>query len=527
MSIQDRYKSYIQLQIKKQYDNMQKTTCRRKLNTGHLTQQLQTMSNERYLELHSLIIEADIKSLHKHIFEHAFSIKELVIFYLKRILQFNAAINSVLELNPDVIEIAETMDLKLAKGDFKGKLFGIPVLLKDNIGTGDKLHNTAGAKALEYSQCDDDAYIVKRLRESGAIILGKTNLTEWANCMSSNPANGYSALGGQTKNAYGKYDVGGSSAGSAVATSLCLAAFSIGTETEGSILYPANQNAIVGFKLSTGLWSKNRIIPISSRMDTAGPMTRTVYDAAIVIGELVGVDVNDSDTLLVKHSSKDFTQYLVKDGLKGIKIGLVINENLYNLRYGDKEILNRVVSELTMLGAIVKLVTLPSDIKVPEYFNFLMHDFKHGVNKYLKENTRENSDLTLSKIIDYNNIDLANRAVYGQDVLESANKAEFSNSNMETLAKQVQNNSRAILDKCLAENNVDMLLSLSVALSSYYATAGYPAITVPAGFRDNGEPVGITLVAKLFNEDLLLKAAYSYEQGTKHRTKPCVNKLQV
>lgn len=383
------------------------------------------------------------------------------------------------------------------------------------------MHNTAGAAALENSKSDRDAFIAEKIRKAKGIILGKANLSEWANFMSNDSSNGYSALGGQTHNPYGSFDVGGSSSGSAASVAASFAPLSVGSETAGSMIYPSSQNSVVGLKPSLGLLSRDRIIPIAEAQDTAGTIGKNVKDSVILFNELVGFDTNDIETEKAKeYESIDYTKFLDKDGLKGMKIGLLVDDMVnFHYRKGDKEILDKVVEDVKALGAEVIEVKAGEKAFKVDYMNVLLHGYKNDVNQYLK-NIGSQEIKSIEDVIKFNKEDLENRATYGQDLIEMAQENNFTE---EEIKKEIENNRKAAgdaIDMTLKDNGVEVLLTLSNYFSGVYAPAGYPAITVPAGYRESGEPIGITLIASKFEEGKLIKAAYSYEEGTKNRKEP-------
>ncbi|GMQ57799.1 amidase family protein [Vallitalea sediminicola] len=512
-------------QSKKQVEKQEKdikTTAKRSLDFSAFDTSLDKLDDKRYKMIEKLVVESDITSIQKSVESGDLTYEELTLFYIKRIKEMdNNKLNTVLQLNPDAIIIAREMDEKKNNGVKLGNLQGIPVLLKDNIGTGDRLNNTAGAKVLEDSSSDRDAYIVKKLREAGAIILGKANLSEWANFMSIDSSNGYSALGGQTHNPYGNFDVGGSSSGSGAGVSANFAALAIGTETAGSIISPSSQNCVVGIKPTVGLWSRDRIIPLAIDLDTAGPIARTVKDAAILLGELVGKDENDIATSDAP-SKTDYSKYLVGNGLQGMSIGIVTNKEVTSsYRNDDNDNINRIKDELINLGADVKNIELDEKaFKVDEHVDIMAYEYKTGVEKYLNEIGDNAPVKAIEEITGFNNRDLENRAYYGQYFIEKARDITMTEEeNIEFLSHNRLNTSSAI-DEALEDNKVDVLISLNNYLSGIYPIAGYPAITVPAGYRESGEPVGLTITSTKFSEGILIKTAYAYEQGTKHRKQP-------
>src|SRR6056297_1948131 len=328
-------------QVVKQYDMEMKTKYKKNLDFSPFEKALDNFSEKRYQELKCHIIEKPITEIQNSLKEDIFTVEELVLFYLKRIKKYSRKYNPLIELNPDALTIAREIDIKRQEGEINSLISGIPIILKDNIGTKDKMHNSAGSVILKNSKVLEDSPVAKKFKENGGIILAKANMSEWAYYMSSEGVCGYSALGGQTKNPYGKFDVGGSSSGSAVTTALNLAAATLGSETCGSIVYPSNQNNVVGLKPTLGLWESDRIIPIAPSFDTAGPMTKFVEDAALLTYLLTGNEDFKDD---------DFYKNLNLDN-DNLKIGVVLKDEKKNylgkansiLRDEDKAILNKAM----------------------------------------------------------------------------------------------------------------------------------------------------------------------------------------
>ncbi len=446
-------------------------------------------------------------------------------FYLQRIAQWDQSgpsLNSVAELNADALAIAEAVDA----GAVRGPLHGIPVMVKDNIDTGDKMHTTAGALALAESYAATDAPLVLRLRRAGAVLLGKTNLTELANFMSDHMPNGYSGRGGQVLNPYGPgtLDTGGSSAGSGVAVSAGLVPLAIGTETSGSILSPASQNSIVGIKPSLGLVSRTGIIPIAHSQDTAGPMTATVRDAAVLLGVIAGPDPADPITLASPFGEgHDFTQYLDTKGLGGSRLGLAGKSYQEEWTESDRVVMMQALADLRSLGAEVA-----EDVTLPEYegisYEVLIHEFKVGLNAYLRQLGPMASVHSLRELIQFNHRHAAKALKYGQSILLESEatrgtllESRYWERRQADLAWSRQNG----IDAVMNAYRLDALLFYGNYGADIAARAGYPSITVPAGYRgDDGKPVGITFTGRRFSEPLLLRLAYAYEQGTHRRKAP-------
>ncbi|TAL78793.1 MAG: amidase [Bacteroidetes bacterium] len=470
-----------------------------------------------------------------------YSVKEVVNTYIDRIIEIDKngpQLNSVIEINPDAMQIAEELDRELTAGKIRGPLFGIPVILKDNIDTHDRMPTTAGATVLSNSFPLKDSYVAKKLREAGAIIIGKSNLSEWANFRAMMSSSGWSGVGGQTKNPYVlDRNPCGSSSGSGVAVSANLCMLAIGTETNGSIVCPSNNNGIVGLKPTVGLISRSGIIPISFTQDTPGPMGRTVEDVAIALGALTGVDSTDSKTVASKGKYQtDYTKYLKKDGLTGKRIGLLKK----SMGFSDKvdTLMIKAIAFLKVSGADVVEVEFPKGEKYEDAsFEVMLYEFKDGLNKYFAGLGKEAPVKSLKELIEFNKSDSVELRYFDQKLLDSAEKkgslesAEYKKA----LALMTKATREDGIDKLMIEKKLDALIAPTGSpawktdlllgdhfvggSSSLAAISGYPAITVPMGFIDN-LPVGITFFGRAWNEPLLLAIAYSYEQGTKHRKVP-------
>lgn len=449
------------------------------------------------------------------------SSRQLVLNYMERIALYDKSgpkLNSVLELNPDAVYIAEAMDRERAKGKLRSPLHGIPILIKDNINTHDKMRTTAGSIALDDNFAPYDAWIVKKLREAGLIIMGKTNMTELANYMSYTMKNGYSSRGGQVINPYNpEGDVWGSSSGSAVAMSANLCALAIGTETDGSIIWPSHMNGTVGLKPSRGLVSRTGIIPICTAQDTAGPMTRTVADAAALLNIIVGEDPEDPSTWC-RNIPEDYTAYLDKDGLKGLRLG--INRGYYDdFSQEQKDIAEKAYKAMESCGAeLVQDVNLPhlrSDASV------LLYEFKMCLNAYLASNPHLRCR-SLKDMIDYYGAHPQEGLKYGMSILLDA---QYNTSGNCTDPKYILDKAKCQREaqeegllKLMDENNLDVLICPGITDCS--PISGYPSIIVPAGYSSDNMPFGITFVGRPFSEPTLIAAAYAFEQATHARKAP-------
>ncbi|WP_391117021.1 amidase family protein [Psychrobacillus sp. L3] len=454
--------------------------------------------------------------------------KELIMYYLHRIAKYDqggSRINAVLEINPDAIFIAEALDHERKVMGSRGPLHGIPILLKDNIETSDSMHTSAGTIALENHISAHDAFLVERLRKAGAVILGKANMTELANGMSSEMLAGYSARGGQVKNPYGDENlfVGGSSSGSAVAVAANFTVLSVGTETDASILSPATQNSVVGIKPTVGLISRTGIIPFTYSQDTAGPFARNVSDAAILLGALTGVDTLDPATLKSDGQSlQDYTIYLDSNGLKGARIGVFKLTSNESDEY-DEELFNSAIQTLGEEGAIVI-----QDIEIPSFhrewsWGVSLYELKHSLDNYLSKLPPQLPVHSLSELILFNKR-LGEKALkYGQDKLEKREHFPNTLRNPEYLNARLEDiyfSQEQGIDFALKKYDLDAILFPSYIGSTICAKAGYPSIAIPAGYMKSGRPFGVTFAGTAFSEGILIKLVYAFEQATKHRRSP-------
>ncbi|WP_112181965.1 MULTISPECIES: amidase family protein [Paraliobacillus] len=470
------------------------------------------------------IEEATIKELQNELEYGNITSKQLVQLYLDKINEHNLngpKLNAVRQTNPDALAIAEQLDKERSK-ETNGLLYGIPIIIKNNINTRDQMATTAGSLALQHNYPEEDAFIVKKLREAGAIILATANLTEFANFMAYEMPNGYSSLGGQVLNPYnpGVFDVGGSSAGTGSAIAANFATAGIGTETSGSILSPASSNSLVGIKPTIGLVSRTGIIPISHSQDTAGPMTRTVEDAAIMLTVMAGQDESDSSTKNFPGNDTDYTSSLLEDGLKGSRIG-IDRSTFAELSEEEVTVIEEAIATIKQQGATI---IDPIKIHTPELDMVVMkHEFKHDLNKYLKTVSEDVSVKNLKDIIAFNQQNNELALKYNQELLEDSEAMSDDPTDpayLESRAMDLKYSRELGIDAVMEKHNLDAILSPNNWGASLPAKAGYPSITIPAGYTDEGKPVGITFSAKAFSEQILIKLGYSYEQATKHRIEP-------
>ncbi len=462
--------------------------------------------------------------------------------YLRRIEETNRqgpALRAVLEVNPDALAIARELDReRKAKGP-RGPLHGIPVLIKDNIDTHDRMTTTAGSLALLGSIPPRDSFVAQKLREAGAIILGKANLSEWANFRGERSSSGWSGRGGQTKNPYAlDRNPSGSSSGSAVAASANLCAAAVGTETDGSIIAPATQCGVVGIKPTVGLISRSGIIPISKSQDTAGPIARTVMDAAILLGALTGVDPRDEATESSRDKAhKDYTPFLKADGLRGARIGVA--RRFFRSNMITAKLLESVLEQMKSLGAT--LVDFTDDIGRggAGEWEVLQYEFKDGINAYLAALGPNAPMKTLEDLIDFNETNKERELkFFGQETfLKAQAKGPLTEqAYLDALARCRRLSRDEGIDAVMDKNQLDAIVGPAGGpagptdhiygdresgggSASPAAVAGYPNITVPAG-NIQGMPVGISFFGRAYSEPTLLKFAFAFEQATKARQAP-------
>jgi amidase len=484
--------------------------------------------------------EETISSLQEKLTSGKYTSQQLVELYLERIDNIDKKdfkLNAIIEINTDAVSIAKEMDNERSEGKTRGTLHGIPVVIKDNIDTADKMQTTAGSLAMIGNIASNDAFVVKKLREAGAIIIGKTNLSEWANFRSTQSSSGWSSRGGQTKNPYFlDHNPCGSSAGSGVAVSANFCVVAVGTETDGSIVCPSSVSGVVGIKPTVGLISRSGIIPISKTQDTAGPMARTVKDAAILLGVLSGIDDKDLITNeSVGKNFKDYTKFLDLNALKGKRIG--IEKKPQGNNQFINALLDNAVNLLKQKGATIIEIDYIDKINAlgDAEFEVLQYEFKDGLNHYLS--TANAKVKSLKDVIDFN---LANEdkamPYFKQEILETSNlKSGLNEKNYIDALNKSHNGSKMILDSVFLENKLDAICGITMgpacsidliygdrwgySLTTPAAASGYPHITVPGG-KVYDLPVGISFFGTSYSEPKLIGIAYAYEQASKNRMKP-------
>jgi amidase len=489
--------------------------------------------------------EESISTLQEKMTSGKYSAEQLTKIYLDRIDAIDKkgpAINSVIELNPDALSIAKSLDEERKSGKTRGPLHGIPILIKDNIDTADKMQTTAGALAMQGHIASKDAFVVKKLREAGVVILGKTNLSEWANFRSTKSCSGWSSRGGQTKNPYIlDHNPCGSSSGSgaAVAANLCVVA--VGTETDGSVTCPASTNGIVGIKPTVGLISRSGIIPISATQDTAGPMGRTVKDIAILLGAMAGID--EADAITKESNGKiqpDYTKFLDPNALKGKRIGVEKktqgdNQYMHALQQKALDLLKQQGAEVIEIEYLDKINKLGDS-----EFLVLQYEFRNGVNKYLSNGNATMK--SLADVIEFNkkNADKA-MPYFKQETLESSDKKQdLDSKEYKDALHKSHVESKEIIDGVMSQNKLDAICGLTmgpacsidvvygdrwgdVFLTTPAAITGYPHISVPCGMIYD-LPVGLSFFGPAYSEATLIGIGYAYEQASKNRVVPTFKK---
>ena len=467
----------------------------------------------KYESYKELILERSIPEIQKSVIEGKLTYYDLTLFYLSRIylIEFDDKLylNSIISINKDVLKIAKERD-KNSKGEINS-IYGIPILLKDNIGF-DKLPTTAGAYSLK-ENITENAFIVNRLKDNGAIVLGKTNLSEWANYFCLGCPNGYSAMGGQTLNPYGRknLDTGGSSSGSGVATASNLSSVSLGSETSGSILSPSSSNSLVGMKPTIGHVSRSGIVPISSTLDTAGPMTKFVIDNIIVYNTIIGFDDNDSYS---KTTSSIDLEKVFDSSLENKKLGYYVN-------YYDNDSIYKANVDLLKSNGAVLFELNPKSIQLTNFRKLLDEDMRRDLVSYLEDYGNIRLEVKdVASIIDFNSLDSIERSPYGQGIFRGILNNPFSDDELTDLKESLLSNGNLYFDQSFDKYELDAVLSINNYGAGYAAAAHNPCLTVPMGFRKNNQPAGLTFIGKSGTEQILYELGYSYESISKKRKAP-------
>ncbi len=470
-------------------------------------------SMEKYETMKPLVLEQNIPTIQKHISEGKFSYEDLVFFYLHRIYTYElpneTTLNTIIALNTNVLEDAKALD---KNSDGHHPIYGMPILLKDNIGA-DGMNTTVGAIALQHNQTDD-AFIVKRLKENGALILGKVNLSEWANFICECP-NGQSAVGGQTLNPYGRrvFDTGGSSAGSGTSIAANYAVAAVGTETSGSILSPSGQNSVVGMKPTVGLLSRTGIVPISSTLDTPGPMTKNVIDNGILLDAMRGFDISDDKSVQADWHEQ---WYAEKTILKGRRFGVFKN-------YMENDSIYReTMQKLKAAGAII-IEFEPPEVKFDGFLSILNIDMKNDLPAFIETQIKNKDSVSIANVqdaVEFNKQDSTVRIPYGQARFDGILADTTSAEGLMEIKKRLRTNGRTYFNVPMNEHGLDAILSINNYDAGAAAVAEYPALTIPMGYKNSGEPVNLTFIGKQYQEGKLYSMGAAFESLIQARKIP-------
>lgn len=480
----------------------------------NIAQQIGAFSEDDYQRLKPLILEQNIPTIQSHIQSGSLSYETLTQWYLYRIVKYendkDKMLNAIVAINPEAVNEARKRDKNKSNHDHP--IYGIPILVKDNTNV-KGMPTTAGTHLLRNNTAAD-AFIITQIKDKGAIVLGKTNLSEWANFLFLTGPNGYSAVGGQTLNPYGRkiFDTGGSSSGSGAAVAANYAAAAVGTETSGSILSPSWQNSIIGLKPTTGLLSRTGIIPISSTLDTPGPMTKNVIDSGILLSAMSGEDNNDPAT---KNNPKNI-KYLddLKSGtLQGLRFGAIksfLGDSIY------KQSINTIIK----LGGIVVEYD-PEPMNFDGFGTILSADMKVDLPNYL--NKYASTELTIRSIADiiaYNKNDSILKIPYGQGRFEQMLAENTTEAELLQIKAKIKKEGVNFFEKPMVKYQLDAILSINNNNAGHAAAANYPCLTIPMGYKTTGEPWGLTFIARPYHEDSLLKMGFAFEKATKLRKLP-------
>ena len=457
------------------------------------------------------ILNKNISYIQSKIDEDIFGYEDLVKFFIYRIYKYemnkDLYLNSVISLNPDVISQARELD----KNKSDNPLYGIPILVKDNINVKNMV-TSAGASVFKNNLVNNDATVIKNLKTNNVLILGKLNMSEWAYYFCRPCPVGYSSLGGQTLNPYGRkiFESGGSSSGSGVSIAANFAVASLGSETSGSILSPSSKNSLVGLKPTIGNISRSGIVPISSFFDTSGPMTNNVLDNAIIYNSMIGFDQSDE---LSKESTKINIQEMQNFESSDLKIG-------YSSRYLSDSLFISTVNNLQSIG-INNVSYTSSNSPLPSCRGILASDMKRDLPKYIEQFANENIIVkNISDIVKFNNTDTITHAPYNQYIFNEIVNDEVSDIELEDMKKFTRTNAREFLNELMTRYNFDVFVSVDNSMAGIAAAAHFPALSVPMGYRKNGEPSNITFITDSNNEQLLYNVAYLFEKNFKRREAP-------
>ncbi len=518
------FKKYDEIAELKEQQNHKKKRMRFKLIQSRVidlnkvfksfNKELDAFSEKKYQKLKPFVLEQNIIQLQKNIKNKKFTYEELTLFYLYRIRKFESDstlfLNSIISLNPNAIKEARERDENMEAHSTNYTVYGMPILLKDNINT-KELPTTAGSIALQSNFTNSDAFIVEKLKENGAIILGKVNLSEWAYFFCSGCPLGYSAIGGQTLNPYGRkvFETGGSSAGSGVSVAANFAVAAVGTETSGSITSPSSQNSVVGLKPTIGVLSRSGIVPISSTLDTPGPMTKNVIDNAIFMNAMLGFDIKDETS---QNIDKDYFQNGFNKELEGKRLGVLrslLTDSIYAL----------TVDKLTEFGAEIVEIS-PPEFSSKGFITLLNIDMKYDLPIYLKNNADKSIFIkNVKDVVEFNKKDSLLRAPYGQQLFNGILKDQTTLGELEIIKANLKLEAEKYL-QALKNENLDAILSINNYHSGIAAVSFHPTLTVPLAYKKTGEPLSLTFIGLPFTERNLLEIGYAFEQLTKVRKMP-------
>lgn len=481
---------------------------------NNVADQIANFSEEDYQSLKPFILDQNIPTLQSHVKSGKFSYEQLTQWYLYRIVKYendsSTYLNNIISLNPKAVAAARSCDENKSGNDHP--LYGMPVLLKDNINF-TPLPTTAGTHLLRNSS-GQNAFIVDRIEAKGGIILGKTTLSEWANFLCFGCPNGYSAVGGQTLNPYGRkiFDTGGSSSGSGSAIAANYAVAAVGTETSGSILSPSSSSSLVGLKPTTGFLSRSGIVPLSSTLDTPGPMTRNIIDNAIFLSAMTG---EDSDDPVTQNNSKESINWegITSGSLAGIRFGV-------NKQFLEDSLYKISVEKITSLGGIA-VEFEPAEMDFDGFGTLLSADMRRDLPAYL--NKYASADIgprSIEEIVAYNEADSSVRIPYGQGRFAQILEANLSDEALDSLRNKLRKAGAAFFESAMNPNELDFILSINNWNAGHAAAANYPCLTVPMGYQSDGRPMGITFIGNPYNEQGLLKMGYAFEAATSARKRP-------
>lgn len=486
-----------------------------------LYKEVSNLTEEEYKLLIPMILEQDIFVIRNHIKEGRLTYEDLVLFYLYRIYKYEldntTTLNTIIALNEDVVQQARELDAQNEKGvatQIQHPIYGMPILLKDNINTVG-MKTTAGSIALMDNRTED-SFIVQQLKKNGALILGKVNLSEWAYFLCSGCPVGYSAYGGQTLNPYGRriFETGGSSSGSGTAVAANYAVAAVGTETSGSILSPSSQNSVVGLKPTIGLLSRSGIVPISSTLDTPGPMTKNVKDNAILLSAMLGYDEVDSASVEVNYPGI-LSAGLNPEPLNEIRLGAI-----KELMESDS-IYRKTIHKLKNEGATI-IEIVPPEVSMDGFLSILNIDMRNDLPSYLKNYTDPNlvKIKSIEDAVAFNNIDSLVKIPYGQALFNGIVSDTTTSSELDGIKLNLEKNGRTFFNSAMDKNRLDAILSINNYHAGYAAVAKYPALTVPMGYKPSGEPISLTFIGKQFTEAKLLRIGKAYEEKFPVRIMP-------